>query len=31
MLILEIFVVASSLLFNMARLTTIATTFSDYH
>jgi len=31
MLILEKLIVASSLLFNMARLTTIATTSSDYH
>jgi len=31
MLILEKFVVASSLLFNMARLTTIVTTSSDCH
>jgi len=31
MLILEKFVVASNLLFNMARLTTIATTSNDDH
>jgi len=31
MLILEKFIVASSLLFNMACLTTIATTSSDFH
>jgi len=31
MLILEKFVIASNLLFDMARLTTIATTSSDCH